>query len=103
MPTPRACRALPRGAVPATNTSADSKSSSFHLGRRAHDSSHRAHELSPLGVFAYQMFSPCCGEFLILGAAIVFGRLPLGRDPAFRLEPLQSRIQRAELYVKRFV
>jgi hypothetical protein len=51
-------------------------STSFASGNGTHDPSDRAHEVGPLRVFPYQVLPARRGELVILGAAIVLGRIP---------------------------
>src|SRR5690349_18987972 len=89
--------------MPATGVSADPRLSSLHLRHGAHNSSDSAHEVRPVGVFPYQLLPACGGELVILRAPVVLGGLPRGRDPAFRFEALQRRIERAELNIESLI
>src|SRR5882757_1270372 len=50
-------------------------------------------EAAPVGGLFFQMLAPESGERVKLRTAIVFCLLPLGSDPAFLFELVQSRIE----------
>src|SRR5262245_31699083 len=54
-----------------------------------------AREALPIGGFLLQLLSSQARERVELGSPIVFGRFPLGRDPAFLLQFVQRRIEGA--------
>jgi hypothetical protein len=50
-------------------------------------------EAAPVGGLFFQMLAPESGERIKLRAAVVLCLLPLGGDPAFLFELVQSRIE----------
>src|ERR1700722_20934441 len=51
-------------------------------------------------MFPNQLLPAPGGEPIKFGAAIMLGRFPTGRDPAFRFQALQCGIERAELDIE---
>src|SRR5277367_74660 len=61
----------------------------------SYDMGDRGREAAPVGGLFFQMLAAKSCERVELCAAVVFAGLPLGGDPAFLLEFVQGRVERA--------
>src|SRR5438105_3565400 len=90
-----ACPALRRVERRAADTGAGARSSC-----RIHHARDRGYEIGPLRMLLLQSPPAGGGELVILRAAVVLGRFPLGGDPALELEALQGGIEGAEFDIQ---
>ena len=73
------------------------------VGCRTHHAGDGVHEFGPLRMFAPELLPPGGRKAIIPGAAAVLRDLPFGGDPAFDLQALECRIERAELDIQGLV
>src|SRR5437588_6681345 len=70
------------------------------LIRLIQDQAHGAGERLPLGVLAGKLFASQRREAIVAGALPFVGQVPRSRDPSFRLQPVERRVERAGLYLQ---
>src|SRR6476646_7948336 len=68
--------------------------------RRLQDEFHRLHVAAPVVGLDADGAAAGRRELVVLGAPVVFGRVPFALDPPFLLEALERRIERALVHVE---
>ena len=67
---------------------------------QSHDVRNCGGEAVPVGAFLIELLAAKTSERVELGAAVVFARLPFGRDPALLFEFVKSGIERAVAHLE---